>query len=132
MDRRARCLRTVDVEGGSCVDNTGNSTVVLSVRHITWSSNKRATHNGVGDRACDTQRTRRRETSGREQRACVAIQWWSVAIENCVKGLCVSCDLYALGSVYFCEIDHVVDFTRRTRQLIAYRQDVVYWTLSSK
>ena len=29
------------------------------------------------------------------------------------------------------EIDHVVDFTRRTRQLIAYLQDVVYWTLSS-
>ena len=103
MDRTARCQRPVDVEGGSCVDNTGNSTVVLSVRHITWSANKRATHNGVGERACGTQRSRRRETSGREQRACVAIQWLSVARgvarENYVKGLCVSCDLYALGSV---------------------------------
>ena len=27
--------QTVDVEGDSCVDNTGSSTVVLSVRHIT-------------------------------------------------------------------------------------------------
>ena len=30
--------QTVDVEGGSCVDNTGSSTVVLGVRHITGST----------------------------------------------------------------------------------------------
>ena len=100
MDRTARYQRTVDVEGGSCVDNTGNNTVVLSVRHTTWSANKRATHNGVGERACDTQRGRRRETRGREQRACVAIQWRNVARENYVKGLCIIGDLCALGSVY--------------------------------
>ena len=100
MDRTALCLRTVDIEGGSCVDNTVNSTAVLSVRHTTWSANKRATHNGVGEPPCDTQRSRRRETSGREQRACVAIQWRNVARENHVKGLCVSGDMYALGSVY--------------------------------
>ena len=44
--------RTVDVEGDSCVDNTG--TVVLSVRHITGSTYERATH----------QRVDVRETSG--------------------------------------------------------------------
>ena len=91
-----------------------------SVRHTTWSANKRATHNAVGERACDTQRgrrisvrqttgsaneratqrSRRRETSRREQRACVAIQWRNVARENYVNGMCVSGDLYALRSVY--------------------------------
>ena len=60
--------RTVDVEGGSCVDNTCSNIVVLSVRHITvgvqsvrhitGSAYKRATHHGVDVR----------ETSGREQR----------------------------------------------------------------
>ena len=34
---------------------TLNSTVVLSVRHTTWSANERATLNGVGERACGTQ-----------------------------------------------------------------------------
>ena len=62
-----------DVEGGSCVGNTGNS-----VRHITWSAyEKRAVENNS-----------------------VTTQWRNVVRENCVKGLCVSCDLYALGSVY--------------------------------
>ena len=108
MDRTARCLRTVDIEGGSCVDNTVNSTVVLSVRHTTWSANKRATHNVVGEQACDTQRGRR--TSVRHNRVDIekravgnngrAIQWRNVARENYVKGMCVSGDLYALRSVY--------------------------------
>ena len=71
-----------------------------SVRHTAGSANDRATHNVVGERACDTQRSRRRETCGREQRSCVAIQWRNVARENYVKGRCVSCDLCALGSVY--------------------------------
>ena len=41
--------RTVDVEGGSCVDDTGCSKVVLSVRHITRSTyrNERAVKNGA-------------------------------------------------------------------------------------
>ena len=104
--------------------------MVLSVRHITWSTNKRATHNGVGERACDTQRSRRRETSGQEQRACVAIKWRSVARENYVK-VCILVVTCMHSGVYIYEIDHVVDFTRRTRQLIVYRHDVVYWILSS-
>ena len=56
VDRTARCQRTVDVEGGSCGDNTENSTVVAcdtsrgrrtSVRHTMGSAKERATHNGV-------------------------------------------------------------------------------------
>ncbi len=71
--------RTVDVEGGSCVDNTYSSTVVLSVRHITvgvlsvrhitGSAYERATHYGVDVG----------ETSGREKGASLTFQWraWS-------------------------------------------------------
>ena len=68
MDRTVRCQRTVDVEGGYCVDDTGCSTVVLSmrhisewrtehaahhmdgvlsVRHITWMAYERATHREI-------------------------------------------------------------------------------------
>ena len=81
--------RTVDVEGGSCVDNTCSSTVVLvlsvrhitvgvqSVRHITGSAYKRATHHGVDVR----------ETSGRKQRRERDVSMANVVRDNYVEGL---------------------------------------------
>ena len=55
--------RTVDVEGGSCVDDTGCSTVVLSMRQISEWHTERAAHHMDGVRACDTSRDRHTETS---------------------------------------------------------------------
>ena len=91
------------------------------MRHTTWSANERATHNGV-----DVEK----RAVGNNDRA-----WrfnggmWPERTTCRVGVLVVTC---VHSGVYIYEIDHVVDFTRRTRQLIAYRQDVVYWTLSSK
>ena len=74
--------RTVDVEGCSCVDKTCSSIVVLSVRHITvgvqsvrhitGSTYKRATHHVRGRR---TRNERSRKSIG----ASVTFQWrtWS-------------------------------------------------------
>ena len=79
--------RTVDVEGDSCVDNTGSSTVVLSmrhitigvqsVRHITGSAYERATHQWIDVR----------ETGGREQRRERDVSTENVVRDNYVKGL---------------------------------------------
>ena len=85
-------------------DNTCGSTVVLSVRHITV---------GV------------QETSGREQRRERDVSMENVVRDNYVKGLWIYCDLNALAESRAYEINQVVDFMRRTRQLIAYRRDVV-------
>ena len=61
--------RTVDVEGGSCVDGTGCSTVVLSVRRISEWRTERAAHHMDGIRACDTSRDRHTQTSERSRTA---------------------------------------------------------------
>ena len=61
--------RTVDVEGGSCVDDTGCSTVVLSVRHISEWRTEHATHHMDGVRSCDTSQYRHTETSKRSRTA---------------------------------------------------------------
>ena len=111
--------------GDSCVDNNCTSTVVLSVRHntvgvhsvrhITGSTYERATHHVLNVR----------ETSGREQRRERDVSMDNVVRDNYVKGLWICCDLNAMaaGSAY--EINRVVDFMRRTRQLIAYLREVV-------
>ena len=148
--------RTVDVEGDSCVDNTGSSTVVLSVRHTTVGVQSVRHITGLTYRACDTSRDRRtqrrterathhgqrterathhgvdiRETSGREQRRERDVSMENVVRDNYVKGLWISCDLNALAASRAYEINQVVDFMRRTRQLIAYRRDLFYWTFPS-
>ena len=127
------------------------------MRHITGSAYERATHHGVGVRACDTPRGRRPErathhgvavracdtsrgrrtsvrhitgsayekrASGREQRRERDVSMRNMVRDNYVNSLCISCDLYALGSVYY-EINRVVDFMRRASQFLAYRRDVV-------
>ena len=47
---------TIDVEGGSCADDTGCSTSVLRERHISEWRTERAIHYMDGVRACDTSR----------------------------------------------------------------------------
>ena len=99
----------------------------MSGRHITGSAYERATHHGVGVRACDTPRGWRTECAthhGVDVRACDTSQGWrtthhgvdiqetsgrreqrrgrdvsmrNVVRDNYVTGLCISCDLNALG-----------------------------------
>ena len=61
--------RTLDVKGGSCVDDTGCSTVVISVRLITEWRIERVAHHMDGVRACDTSRGRHTETSEQSRTA---------------------------------------------------------------
>ena len=49
--------RIVDVEGGSCVHDTGCSTVVLTVQHITWTAYERATSRGRHTETSERSRT---------------------------------------------------------------------------
>ena len=61
--------RTIDVGGGSCADDTGCSTSVLSERHISEWRTERATHYMDRVRACDTSRDRHAQTSERSRTA---------------------------------------------------------------
>ena len=92
---------------------------VLNVR-FTGSAYERATHRGVGVRACDTSRGRRTfnkqaiENSG----ASVTFQCgiWSEKTTRRVCIIIISCELNTIGSAY--EINQVVDFMRRRSQLV--------------
>ncbi len=98
------------------------ASITLAVVHWYWacdtsrSAYKRATHHGVDVR----------ETSGQEQMRERDVSMENVVRDNYVKGLWISCDPNALASGSAYEINQVVDFMRRTRQLIAYRRDVVF------
>ena len=98
--------RTVDVEGGSCVDNTCGSTVVLSVRHITVGVQS------VRHITVSVQSVQSRGRCTRNERSRTKLRAWRFNGERGQR-----------PRAY--EINQVVDFMRRTSQFTAYRRDVV-------
>ena len=100
---------TIDVEGGSCADDTGCSTSVLSERHISEWRTERATHYMDDVRACDTTRDRHAQTSERSRTA----QAWQIIAACVSEGLWISwpkCTRHE--SAMYCEMSKLVYFVR--------------------
>ena len=113
---RGRRTSVRQITGSAYERATHHGVHVLSVRHIAGSAYERATHHGV-----DMLET----SSGQERRREVTFQYGMWSETKYVKGLCISCDLNALGTQGAYEINRVVDFMRRASLLVAYRRDVV-------
>ena len=100
---------TIDVEGGSCADDTGCSTSVLRERHISEWRTERATHYMDGEWACDTSRDRHTQTSERSR----AAQAWQIIAACVSEGLWISwpkCTRHE--SAMYCEMNKLVYFVR--------------------